>query len=192
MRILPSIFRRLFPKPLELDDPALGHLRFERDSGLWNGSLRFSPTGHEIAVILTADEGGPVEWHRDRFRAFADRYPEVLGTVFLAAFVEVKRWFDGQAACHEREPETAPDWEVSRIRDANDLADHLLINSVEICSDEPGAERRYSYRLCFELFDNAEHLAAAARDPTSSLADPEHELYVELEDWQVTCTEVRG
>lgn len=192
MRILQSILHRLFPKPLELDDPVLGHLRFERDSGMWNGSLRFSPTGHEIAVILTADEGGPVDWHRDRFRAFTGRYPEVLDTVFHAAFVEVKRWFDGQAAYHEREPENAPDWEVSSIRDANDLAEHLLLNSVEICSGEPDAERRYSYRLCFELFDNAEHLAAAATDPANSLADPDHELYVELDDWQVGCTEIRG
>jgi hypothetical protein len=190
MSIFNAILDFITGKPKTVNDPVLGEISFDRRDQSWCGRVKFPGADDYVLLILHAGEDGPSDWHRTRFRELADRYPVIRERIEIGVYQEVKGWFDGHREYNAKHPEAAPDWEVSSVVAPADLWHHLLLNRVEICGNE-GVDDS-AYRLSYELFDNAQHLADAIANPMKSMADPEHELYVDLLDWQVTSAMIEG
>jgi hypothetical protein len=59
-----------------VDDPVLGPLRFQR-VGFWEGKRAFAPAGRDVEFTIDANAAGPRDDHREFFKEFGRRYPEL-------------------------------------------------------------------------------------------------------------------
>jgi hypothetical protein len=73
---------RFRQKHRSIGDPAFGELAYEQP--WWRGKVRFRPCASEVAINIEADEGGPSEQQRIRFRELDQKYHDLLPLIGVA------------------------------------------------------------------------------------------------------------
>jgi GT2 family glycosyltransferase len=68
-------------RPVWMDDPQLGRLRYFRDTRTWEGWIAFPPVGRQIEILLTGTHTGPTEHQREFLRALESRYEQLWEAV---------------------------------------------------------------------------------------------------------------
>jgi hypothetical protein len=77
-----SFLDRFRKKRRRVEDPTFGALTYE--APWWRGRVLFPPCSGEVAIGIEADEQGPTEQQRERFRELVQRYAGLLPLIGAA------------------------------------------------------------------------------------------------------------
>lgn len=78
-----------------VSDPVFGELQYYARGRVWEGSVRFAPTGRRIDVSLEAGPGGPTEAQRTMHVEFINRYGKMESSLLDAIRVHDSHAPDG-------------------------------------------------------------------------------------------------
>jgi hypothetical protein len=134
-----SNLRRVF-KPLVIEDPVFGSLRFMRmpdpRKSYWEVAARFRGLSEApIELFIDADETGPKDQQRILYARMADKFEVILGLTLVELERAYSQWFQRQ-----------PPAELS----ARFSLESLSVPSMEADTME--------WELCFSCSDDSEHL----------------------------------
>jgi len=84
----------LFKKKPPFIDPFFGELKYtaSKHASFFDGKKWFAPAGKEIAVLIDADEAGPVQAHYDFYAAVERDYGLLLTKIIPVIEDEFKNW----------------------------------------------------------------------------------------------------
>lgn len=77
-----SFLDRFRKKYRRIQDPTFGELTYEPP--WWRGKALFRPCSSEVAIGIEADEHGPTDQQRERFRELVQKYPGLLPSIGAA------------------------------------------------------------------------------------------------------------
>ena len=107
-------------RPIRMQDPDFGPLRYLRDARMWEGRLDFAPLGHEVGVVVFGDAGGPTDRQRAFFGELVARYdglwPAIRGMLEAAARdhgLEAATRFRFDCFSIPEQPGDTADWDLS-------------------------------------------------------------------------------
>lgn len=88
-----NIFKKIAEafKPLTLNDPVFGTLRFQK-VGFLEGKVRFKPLSADVEVLVDGDSTGPTEEQRRWFKEVEDKFPALLPDIVEGAMPQIREW----------------------------------------------------------------------------------------------------
>ena len=107
-------------RPIRIEDPRFGTLRYLRDARMWEGELRFAPLDREVEVVIFGEASGPTDGQRAFYDEVEARYDGLWPTIRERLESAARDYgLDGDQEFRldglsiPENPEEAADWDLS-------------------------------------------------------------------------------